>query len=102
MRVHGDLPRPRWLRGFHLPLAIMRSLWLAMCLLVRHFLLRERYDVFVVDQLSVPIPLLRLTGAPVSWQSSDGFVYRIDSPGRFSSTDTIRTCCCRPDESVRG
>lgn len=66
--VRGSFPRqPRWLPGFYLPFAIARSLLLALSLLIDWAVAggRRRHDVLVVDQLSVSIPLLRMTGAKV-------------------------------------
>ena len=62
MRVYGDaLPRTT-LGFFYLLWAIVHSLYLA-CVIV--FGQRDRFDVLVVDQLSVSIPILRLSRAKV-------------------------------------
>ena len=59
VRVRGDFI-PRSLYGkFHVLFAIMKSLYLA-C-----FLVFKDYDVVIVDQLSAPIPLLKLGSAKV-------------------------------------
>lgn len=51
---------PRNILGFgHVVMAILKSLLLALVVFFR------RYDVIVVDQLSAPIPLLRLTGSKI-------------------------------------
>ena len=58
--VRGDwLPRHLLGKG-HVVCAIIRSLFLALCMIFDDILYRRcNFDIFVVDQLSAPIPLLR-------------------------------------------
>jgi len=61
VKVHGDfLPRCLF-GGLYIVFAILRSLYLALVILFAGV----RYDVIVSDQLSVSIPILRLTGAKI-------------------------------------
>lgn len=68
MICRADIPHPKFIRGFHLLTAILRNVLLCMSI-VRDWYLRrdQKYDVFFVDQLSVSIPILKLTGAKVSF-----------------------------------
>ena len=60
VKVHGDrLPR-QMMGGFHILCAIMRSLWLGLCVAYASFFRYQHYDVFIVDQVSACIPILRL------------------------------------------
>ena len=52
VRVHGDFLPRQVLGMFHILFAILRSLYLAVAVALG----RERYDVFVVDQVSVRRP----------------------------------------------
>ncbi|KAJ3411832.1 Alpha-1,3-mannosyltransferase-like protein [Chytridiales sp. JEL 0842] len=62
VRVRGDF-LPRSLLGkATIVFAILRNLYLAITLLLTPW---NRYDVIFVDQLSVSIPLLRLTGSKI-------------------------------------
>lgn len=64
--VKGRIRNP-FKKRFQLFFAILRNLILSLSLLFQHYIYRgsrERIDVFVVDQLSVSIPILRLI-APV-------------------------------------
>jgi len=55
--VYGDwLPRSLFGR-LHIVFAMMRMLWLALCVAVWH---GRRHDVLIVDQVSVCIPLLKI------------------------------------------
>lgn len=59
--MHGDfLPRSLF-GGLYIVFAILRGLYLALALLFSG----NHYDVIISDQLSVSIPLLRLTGARI-------------------------------------
>jgi len=59
--VHGDfLPRSLF-RSFSIVFAILRSLFLAFCILFS----KEKFDVIFCDQISASIPILRLTGSKV-------------------------------------
>ena len=62
VRVYGDaLPRTTF--GYlYLLWAILRSLVLAFTIV---FGVRERFDVIIVDQLSISIPILRRSGARI-------------------------------------
>lgn len=58
--MYGDwLPRHVFGKG-HILCAILRSLYLSLCILLGQFTGSKRIDVFIVDQLSAPIPILRL------------------------------------------
>jgi alpha-1,3/alpha-1,6-mannosyltransferase len=63
--VRGNWNVPRWFRIGKLPIAIMKNLWLSLWLVAKVLWQNEIVDVFVVDQLSVSIPLLRITGVKV-------------------------------------
>lgn len=64
--VRGEINQPRWLKGLHLPLAMLRNLWLCITVVIDVWMGRvEPYDIFVVDQLSVAIPILHLLGTKV-------------------------------------
>ena len=66
MIVRGEINQPRWLKGLHLPLAMLRNLWLCITVVIDVWMGRvEPYDIFVVDQLSVAIPILHLLGTKV-------------------------------------
>jgi len=64
--VHGDwLPRHIMLKG-HILFAMLRNLWLCLCLLLKCWLKQgPAVDVFFVDQISIGIPLLKLSGTKV-------------------------------------
>ncbi|KAF9161614.1 Alpha-1,3-mannosyltransferase-like protein [Actinomortierella ambigua] len=63
VRVGGNTIVPRTLfNRFYIVCAILRNLHLALSLL---FLSSETFDIIIVDQLSVSIPLLRWTGAKI-------------------------------------
>jgi len=62
VRVFGDFLPRSLLGGLHLWCAILRSLWLALVIV---FVQRARFDVLVVDQISMSVPILRWTGAKV-------------------------------------
>ncbi|KAI8930203.1 hypothetical protein BC831DRAFT_440852 [Entophlyctis helioformis] len=65
VRVRGDwLPRALLGKG-HIVFAILRNLYLALTLVLASSVSLASYDVLLVDQLSVSIPLLRLTGAKI-------------------------------------
>ncbi|KAJ1561347.1 Alpha-1,3-mannosyltransferase-like protein [Cladochytrium tenue] len=58
VKVYGDwLPRSFFGKGY-IVFAILRSLWLALCIM---FLENTQESVLFIDQLSVSIPLLRFT-----------------------------------------
>lgn len=57
--VHGDW-LPRHIGGkLHILFAILRSLWLALCVAAASFFYRASHDVYIVDQVSAPVPILR-------------------------------------------
>ncbi|KAF9100034.1 Alpha-1,3-mannosyltransferase-like protein [Mortierella sp. GBA35] len=68
VRVGGNSIVPRTIAGrFYIICAILRNLHLALIviLLNRKLDAKEKFDVIIVDQLSVSIPLLRWTGAKI-------------------------------------
>ncbi|KAF9431632.1 Alpha-1,3-mannosyltransferase-like protein [Entomortierella beljakovae] len=68
VRVGGNTIVPRTIRGrFYIVCAIFRNLHLAMNMLRINYDApnKEKLDIIIVDQLSVSIPLLRLTGAKI-------------------------------------
>eukprot|EP00026_Physarum_polycephalum_P006757 Phypoly_transcript_06809.p1 GENE.Phypoly_transcript_06809~~Phypoly_transcript_06809.p1 ORF type:complete len:428 (+),score=54.99 Phypoly_transcript_06809:87-1286(+) len=61
VKVYGDFI-PRHIKGkFHVIMAIIRNIWVALALLF----CGPKYDVIFCDQISVTNPLLRLRGAKV-------------------------------------
>ncbi|KAG0274822.1 Alpha-1,3-mannosyltransferase-like protein [Linnemannia exigua] len=68
VKIGGNTIVPRTFVGrFYIICAIFRNLHLAliMILLNRKLDGKEKFDIIIVDQLSVSIPLLRLTGAKI-------------------------------------
>ena len=60
-QVFGDF-FPRSIMGrFHILFATVRGVYLALAIV----LTQQRYDVLIVDQLSSPIPILRLCGSRI-------------------------------------
>lgn len=58
VRVHGDF-LPRHILGtLHILFAILRQCYLALAVLVTNFM--TPYDVIILDQVSAPIPLIRM------------------------------------------
>lgn len=65
VQVFGDW-LPRHIRGrFHIIFALLRNLWAALAIVAMTLRRQARFDVIFVDQISLAIPLLRLTGAKV-------------------------------------
>ncbi|KAI9193184.1 uncharacterized protein BJ171DRAFT_304047 [Polychytrium aggregatum] len=65
VQVLGDwMPRTVAGKGY-IVFAILRNLWLSVLLLLSHNQFHQPYDVIVVDQLSISIPLLRWTGSKI-------------------------------------
>ncbi|KAJ3062044.1 Alpha-1,3-mannosyltransferase-like protein, partial [Quaeritorhiza haematococci] len=64
VRVQGDF-LPRSLFGYgYIICAMLRGLWLAWMIVFEGMWRKGGpFDVIVVDQLSLPVPVLRLTGA---------------------------------------
>ncbi|KAF9202087.1 Alpha-1,3-mannosyltransferase-like protein [Haplosporangium sp. Z 27] len=70
LKVHvgGNTIVPRTFLGrFFIICAILRNLHLAWSMLLLNYdaPIKEKFDIIIVDQLSVSIPLLRLTGAKI-------------------------------------
>ena len=63
--VYGDF-LPRNVFGYgHILFAILRNLYLCFCIFLESLNKSRHYDLFIVDQLSISIPLLRWTGSKI-------------------------------------
>lgn len=63
---------PRHIAGKGLVVfAILKSWYLALCILYNSLVMGEKHDVFIVDQISASIPLLRMTGTKVGLRVFD-------------------------------
>ena len=63
--VKGDkIPRDFKKKG-HVLFALVKSWYLAICVVLRFWLFNEKYDLFFVDQVSACIPILKLAGINV-------------------------------------
>jgi alpha-1,3/alpha-1,6-mannosyltransferase len=60
VKVHGDWMPRQILGGFHIVWAILRAVWLA-CVVA---LTEPEYDVFICDQVSAYVPVLRFMRPP--------------------------------------
>lgn len=90
VRVHGDW-LPRHIAGrLYALCAYLRCCWAALALL----LLYPRFDVVILDQVSAPIPILRLLS---SAKARCGVADKINSP---AATDTARRCPFRRARAV--
>lgn len=68
VQVGGNTVVPRTIAGrFYIICAILRNIHLALIMIMLNRKLddEEKFDVIIVDQLSVSIPLLRWTGAKI-------------------------------------
>ncbi|KAF9134435.1 Alpha-1,3-mannosyltransferase-like protein [Mortierella sp. 14UC] len=68
VKVGGNTIVPRTFAGrFYIICAILRNLHLALIMIILNRKLddKEKFNIIIVDQLSVSIPLLRLTGAKI-------------------------------------
>lgn len=63
--IYGDIHRPKWIVGFAIVFAIIRNLILCSRVVIHQLYATKKINVIFVDQLSVGIPILKLTGAKV-------------------------------------
>jgi alpha-1,3/alpha-1,6-mannosyltransferase len=65
VRVHGNIIPKKIFGKFQALFSIIRMIYVSSCLLCSVLFHLSSYDLIICDQVSVVIPLLKLTGKPV-------------------------------------